>query len=101
MNQHQSWFTNFRKTDHYNFLKKQPLAYFSIEYALSNLLPTYDGGLGVLAGDYVKELFDQKIPSVAVGLYYQSKYGEVVNEEGRQLLPTPEEQGLTPVNDGN
>lgn len=75
MDNHRSWFNTFRHTKHYSFLKKQPLAYFSIEYALSDQLPTYAGGLGVLAGDYVRELHDQRIPAVAVGLLYQSKYG--------------------------
>ncbi|HSW69200.1 MAG TPA: hypothetical protein VLI69_03440, partial [Gammaproteobacteria bacterium] len=74
MNDYSSWFDEFRKSEHFAFLQKKPIAYFSVEYALSDVLPTYAGGLGVLAGDYVRELGDQKIPAVAIGIYYQNKY---------------------------
>lgn len=99
MNENQEWFEEFRKSEHFNFLQKKPIAYFSIEYALSDLLPTYAGGLGVLAGDYVRELGDQKIPAVAVGLFYQSKYGALDEPHKRQNIVSlsPEEQGLVPV----
>ena len=49
------------------------IAYFSMEYGLHSSLPIYSGGLGVLAGDYLKEASDSKIDMVAVGLFY--KYG--------------------------
>src|SRR5438105_3584848 len=99
MNTYQSWFSQFRQSKHYNLLTEKPLAYFSIEYALDDKLPTYAGGLGVLAGDYIKELFDQKIPAVAIGLYYQSKYGEIVTSETER--PSPQKQGVTQVLDAN
>lgn len=51
-----------------------PLAYFSAEYAFHSSLPLYAGGLGVLAGDYVKELSDLGVPAVAVGLIYSRGY---------------------------
>lgn len=103
MNDLITWFDNFRKSEHISFLQKKPIAYFSVEYALSDVLPTYAGGLGVLAGDYVRELYDQKIPSVAVGLYYQSKYGSMDAPHSKQspALLSPEEQGLIPVLDEN
>jgi starch phosphorylase len=69
------WFSDFRRSKHFSFLQKKPIAYFCIEYTLSDLLPTYAGGLGVLAGDYVKELHDQQIPAIAVGLMYHGVYG--------------------------
>src|SRR5664279_97018 len=94
-----AWFTDFRRSKQYLFLQKKPLAYFCIEYALSDSLPTYAGGLGVLAGDYVREMADQKIPAVAVGLYYQSKYGAIVNPKSQYINLNPENQGLTPVLD--
>jgi len=103
MNDQDSWFENFRKSEHYDFLQKKPIAYFSVEYALSDLLPTYAGGLGVLAGDYVRELGDQKIPSVAVGLFYQSKYGvlDIPHAKPHSVPLSPEEQGLRPVLDAD
>src|SRR3982750_559634 len=94
------WFTTFRTTKPFQLLKEKPLAYFSIEFALSDVLPTYAGGLGVLAGDFIKELKDQQIPAVAVGLYYQSRYGFDVHESKDALsqpIVTPEDQGLKPV----
>jgi glucan phosphorylase len=97
------WFKDFKENEHYAFLKKKPIAYFSVEYALSDLLPTYAGGLGILAGDYVRELKDREIPSVAVGLYYQSKYGalDTPHTKSSTVFLKPEEQGLTPVMDKN
>ena len=49
------------------------IAYFSMEYGLHSSLPIYSGGLGVLAGDYLKEASDSRVDMVAVGLLY--KYG--------------------------
>jgi glucan phosphorylase len=55
-------------------LKEGPkIAYFSMEYGLHTSLPIYSGGLGVLAGDYLKEASDSHYDMVAVGLMY--KYG--------------------------
>jgi glycogen phosphorylase len=98
----QQWFEQFRQSEMYKILQKKPLAYFCIEYALSDDLPTYAGGLGVLAGDFIKELADQKIPAVAVGLYYQSKYGVINDPNVIHQNRTPQEQGLLPAlgNDG-
>ncbi len=53
---------------------RSPLAYFSAEYAFHHSLPLYAGGLGVLAGDYIKECSDLAIPMVAVGLIYSRGY---------------------------
>ena len=51
-----------------------PLAYFSAEYGLHASLPVYAGGLGVLAGDYLKECSDLAVPIVAVGMIYAQAY---------------------------
>lgn len=51
-----------------------PVAYFSAEYGLHHSLPFYAGGLGFLAGDYVKECSDLGIPMVAVGFMYPEGY---------------------------
>ncbi|MBA3724162.1 MAG: alpha-glucan family phosphorylase [Candidatus Levybacteria bacterium] len=101
INEHATWFEEFRTTKPFALLKKKPLAYFSIEYSLADNVPTYAGGLGILAGDYIKELADQKIPAVAVGLYYQSRYGfdpHHTTTENHPIL-TSADQGLEPVLD--
>ena len=49
-------------------------AYFSFEFALTESLPTYSGGLGVLAGDHVKSASDLGLPLVAMGLLYRQGY---------------------------
>ncbi|HEX9897384.1 MAG TPA: alpha-glucan family phosphorylase [Dehalococcoidales bacterium] len=51
-----------------------PVAYFSAEFAFHNSLPIYAGGLGVLAGDIVKEASDIGLPMSAVGLMYPQGY---------------------------
>jgi len=53
---------------------KGPVAYFSMEFAIHNSLPIYAGGLGVLAGDLIKEASDLGIPMVAVGFMYPQGY---------------------------
>ena len=50
------------------------IAYFSMEYGLGKALPLYAGGLGVLAGDYLKAASDLAVPVVAIGLLYQEGY---------------------------
>ncbi len=50
------------------------IAYFSMEYGIHNSLKIYSGGLGILAGDYLKEASDQNVPMVAVGLLYRYGY---------------------------
>ncbi len=49
------------------------IAYFSMEYGINDILKIYSGGLGVLAGDYLKEASDSNVKMTAVGLLY--KYG--------------------------
>jgi starch phosphorylase len=61
------------------------IAYFSLEFAVHNSLPTYAGGLGVLAGDYCKEASDLGIPIVGVGLMYpQGYFHQHVSQNGWQ-----------------
>jgi glycogen phosphorylase len=50
------------------------VAYFSAEFGLTELLPVYAGGLGVLAGDHLKSASDLGIPLVGVGLFYREGY---------------------------
>ena len=50
------------------------IAYFSMEYGLHASLKIYSGGLGILAGDYLKEASDKNVPMAAVGLLYRYGY---------------------------
>lgn len=52
------------------------IVYFSMEYGLYIFLCFYFGGLGVLAGDYLKEVLDDNFNMVAVGLFYCYGYFE-------------------------
>ena len=62
-----------------------PIAYFSAEYGLHRSLPFYAGGLGFLAGDYIKECSDLRIPLVAVGFMYPEGYvHQIINDDGWQ-----------------
>ncbi|MGH2946215.1 MAG: alpha-glucan family phosphorylase [Solirubrobacteraceae bacterium] len=53
---------------------ERPAAFFCAEYAIHGSLPVYSGGLGVLAGDILKEASDRGLPLVAVGLMYRHGY---------------------------
>jgi starch phosphorylase len=53
---------------------RRPVAFFCSEYGVHGSLPIYSGGLGVLAGDILKEASDQRVPLAAVGLLYQQGY---------------------------
>ena len=73
------------------------VGYFSMEFGVSEVLPNYSGGLGVLAGDHLKEASDLGVPLVAVGLLYRSGYfRQSLSAEGWQLehYPSLDPQGL-------
>ena len=53
---------------------ERPVAFFCAEYAIHGSLPVYSGGLGVLAGDILKESSDRRLPLVAIGLMYRHGY---------------------------
>ncbi len=62
------------------------IAYFSMEYGIANILKIYSGGLGVLAGDYLKEASDSNVDLVAVGLLYRYGYfKQTLSPEGEQI----------------
>ena len=64
---------------------RSPLAYFSAEYGLHASLPVYAGGLGILAGDHLKECSDLAVPVVAVGMIYSQGYvWQRIREDGWQ-----------------
>ena len=58
----------------YPQLKDRQIAYFSFEFGLHESLPVYAGGLGVLAGDHLKEASDLGLPLAAVGFIYNKGY---------------------------
>jgi glycogen phosphorylase len=75
-----------------HYLAKQPalgdvprIAYFSAEFAITESLPIYSGGLGVLAGDHLKAASDLGLPLVGVGLLYRYGYfRQVIDHSGYQ-----------------
>jgi starch phosphorylase len=75
------------------------VAYFSMEFGLHEALPLYAGGLGVLAGDYLKTASDLDIPVVGVGILWQQGYfRQVLDAAGRQTELYPfNEPGSLPV----
>jgi starch phosphorylase len=63
----------------------QQWAYFSMEFGVHEILPIYSGGLGVLAGDYLKEASDLGAPLVGMGLMYAEGYfSQRISEDGWQ-----------------
>jgi len=88
---------------------KSPLtcvAYFSMEFMLSEALPIYSGGLGNVAGDQLKAASDLGVPVVGVGLLYQQGYfRQVIDKDGAQqaLFPynDPGQLPITPLRQAN
>ena len=69
----------------YPDFENQPIAYFSSEFGLHETLPMYAGGLGILAGDHLKESSDLGIPLVAMGFIYTHGYfSQHISEDGWQ-----------------
>jgi len=93
----EDWFTqNYPKSE------LTSLAFFSMEFMLSEALPIYSGGLGNVAGDQLKTMHDLGIPAVGVGLLYQQGYfRQVIDQEGRQqaLYPynSPDQLPIRPL----
>lgn len=82
------------------------VAYFSMEFMLSEALPIYSGGLGNVAGDQLKAASDLGVPVVAVGLLYQQGYfRQVIDRNGEQqaLFPynDPRQLPITPLRQPN
>lgn len=73
------------------------IGYFSMEFGVSEVLPNYSGGLGVLAGDHLKAASDLGVPLIGVGLLYRSGYfRQSLSLDGWQLehYPALDPQGL-------
>ncbi len=66
------------------------IAYFSAEIGISSSLPTYSGGLGVLAGDHIKAAADENLPFCAITLLYKEGYfKQRIDEDGNQSETYP------------
>lgn len=83
----------------YNLGPQDMIAYFSMEFGLHESVPIYAGGLGVLAGDYLKGVSDLDLPVIGIGLLY--KYGyfkQVIDSKGyQQEVQVPFENYLIPA----
>ncbi len=82
------------------------VAYFSMEFGLSEALPIYSGGLGNVAGDQLKAAHDLGVPVVGVGLLYQQGYfRQVIEADGSQRALYPPNQPsflpITPVREAD
>ena len=82
------------------------VAYFSMEFMLSEALPIYSGGLGNVAGDQLKTASDLGVPVFGVGLLYQQGYfRQVIDQDGAQqaLFPynDPGQLPITPLREPN
>jgi phosphorylase/glycogen(starch) synthase len=80
------------------------ISYFSMEYGLHNSLKTFSGGLGLLAGDYLKEASDYNIPMTGVGLLYKYGYFRQLISAGGEQVALSDAQDfsrlpVTPVRD--
>ena len=92
-----SWFDQHHST---GALKQ--VAYFSMEFMLSEALPIYSGGLGNVAGDQLKSASDLGVPVIGVGLLYQQGYfRQLIDRSGGQqaLFPynSPDQLPITPL----
>ncbi len=89
MNTGNTWYD-----ERYGKLKQKPtIAYFSMEFGITECFQNYSGGLGILSGDHLKSASDLNIPLVGVGLLYQEGYfQQYLNADGWQ-------QESYPIND--
>ena len=66
--------------------KRPSVAYFCMEYGINQVLKIYSGGLGMLAGDYVKEASDSNVDMCAVGFLYRNGYfRQSLSMDGQQI----------------
>ena len=72
-------------------VKKDVIAYFSMEFGIHESIPLFAGGLGILAGDHLKAASDLELPLVGVGLLYRQGYfRQFLNQDGWQQEEYPE-----------
>src|SRR5262249_51919437 len=73
------------------------IAYFSPEFGITEVLPQYSGGLGILAGDHLKAASDLGVPIIGVGLlYHEGYFAQSLSPDGWQLeqYPSVDPHGL-------
>lgn len=80
-------------------VNRPSVAYFSMEYGLNKVLKIYSGGLGILAGDYLKEASDSNVDMCAVGLLYRYGYfDQSLTMDGQQTARyEAQEFGMLPI----
>jgi len=71
--------------------EQRTIAYFSMEIGLESRMPTYSGGLGILAGDTIRAAADLKVPMIAVTLLYRKGYFRQTLDESGWQIESPEE----------
>ncbi len=92
LDRNSSWFLKTYKEIAENNL----IAYFSTEFGITEALPNYSGGLGILSGDHLKSASDLGIPLVGVGLLYQEGYfRQYLNADGWQQERYPQNDFYT------
>lgn len=101
-----AWFQQVHRTSEGSGSPLTCVAYFCMEFMLSEALPIYSGGLGNVAGDQLKAASDLGVPVVAVGLLYQQGYfRQVIGKDGSQeaLFPynDPGQLPITPLREAN
>ena len=80
MTRKDTWFAT-----HYPNIQNKTISYFSFEFGLHESIPAYAGGLGILAGDHLKESSDMGLPLVAIGFIYNEGYFvQKITEDGWQ-----------------
>src|ERR1035437_8983321 len=87
-------------------LRGPRMAYFSMEFGLHSSLKIYSGGLGILAGDFLKEASDSKVDMTGIGLLYRYGYfKQIISRQGEQLAQYESEHfskiPIQPVMDSN
>lgn len=92
--EHRGWFDELHRDKAF-----RGVAYLSMEFGLGTALPLYAGGLGVLAGDYLKTVSDLAVPAIGIGLLYQEGYfRQIVDADGMQQELYPyNEPAMMPV----
>lgn len=85
------------KEESLRLFKETPVAYFCAEFALEDDFSTYAGGLGILAGDIIKQADSCNFPLIGVGLYYHKGYPQNSSAKPSQL--NPNQLGLSLVID--
>jgi starch phosphorylase len=102
-----TWFDRaLQGDDRLAHLQSSPVAYFCAEFGLASWLPIYSGGLGVLAGDMLKEASDMGLPFVGIGLFYRHGFFHQALDESRYQTEyhdtlSAEELGLERASDNS